>query len=132
MARKDKTEYAPPTGEILLPDEKDFRPPDLRVLPDAKPGRVEGLDYDKWAAALIDLNGDPARIAAERIRLTSKGFQRVEGEPVVSGYQRAEVWVMPRAMYDQRREMRAVRLRQLVESKQMTEFALPRGDVIRG
>ncbi len=78
MARKQNENPEAPSGELILPDMAEFQ----NVRPSANAqgvgaGRVVGLDYDAWAAALIDLNASPERVAAERNRLESKGYRKL-------------------------------------------------------
>jgi len=126
------TEHTPPSGDLVMPDAGSFRTPDLADGSGPPIGRAIGIDYEKWAVALIDLTGDAARIASARLRLKGKGYQKVEGQPVVSGYAAAEVWVLPRQMHEARLAARHQRIVAAVASGEMTEFALPRETVSRG
>jgi len=94
-------------------------------------GRVEGLDYEAWAAAVVDLGASEHRIENERTRLHAKGYRPVDGSPLVGGFPQAEVWVIPRAKYRQNRAARLARMVQAVENGTMTEFALGRGTVLK-
>lgn len=120
-----------PTGTLLLPTDADFATPAPPVADDDKPGRVAGLDYTQWAAAIIDLNAPADRVAKERARLLTKGYRQAGGQPLVSGWPNPEVWVIPRARYEQNRATRLRRLQDFVASGRMTETALAREVVTR-
>lgn len=126
-------EIVPPSGELQMPDPKGFKQFDPNKFQErgAGIGRVEGIDYDKWAVATIDMAGDPSRIASTRARLAGKGYQRVQGQPVVNGFTKAEVWVLPRDLHGQRLAARANRIQAKVDDGSMTEFALSRGHTER-
>ena len=119
MAPKNVPEQ---TG-LILPDEDSFVTPVPTDATTSPIGRVAGLDYAKWASAIVDLDAPETRIAGERARLTAKGYKKVESEVVVGGFPHAEAWVVPRRMYEQNRQRRAERIDAMVDSGQMTEFA---------
>ncbi len=120
-----------PTGTLVMPTEADFAQTPPPVADDDKPGRVAGLDYAAWAAAIIDLNAPADRVAKERARLLQKGYRQAGGQPLVSGWSNPEVWVIPRSRYEQNRAARLQRLQEMVASGRMTESALAREVVTR-
>lgn len=120
-----------PTGALVMPTEDEFARPPPPAADEDKPGRVVGLDYTAWAAAIVDLDAPADRVAKERIRLEQKGYRRAGGSPLVSGWPNPEVWVIPRARYEQNRAARLERLQQAVASGRMTETALAREVVTR-
>jgi len=94
---------------------------------DAQPGRVRGLDYSKWAAAIVDLSelrDKPQRVAGHRARLIEKGYVLLQGEPVVDGFEEAEVWVKDRAQYVQDRLARRDKIRRHIAAGSMSDTAL--------
>lgn len=126
MAKVSQTvSNAPPSGELIFPDFGDFQEP--TQAPEIPGGTVVGLDYSLWAAAIVDLGDKPDRVAATRIRLTAKGYRKLGGNPLVTGYNAAEVWVLPRESYEKRRQMRKDKIALTVRNGDMTEFALDRG-----
>ena len=114
----------PPTGELQLPDFKDFQAPAAAGHGEPLPGRVAGLDYELWAAAIIDLNQSPERVSAQRARIAGKGYQRAGGNPLVGGFPHAEVWVIPRPQYEANRQRRQDRIEQAVAGGFMSESAM--------
>jgi hypothetical protein len=133
MARKPApVEVAPPTGEIELPDKASFAPPKIDEDVDAKGvGKVQGLDYEEWASAVIDLNMAPDRIARERVRLSRKGYQKLGGSPIVRGFPNVEAWVIPREQWLANRERRAERIAAAVDAGTMSESALHTAQIVR-
>lgn len=126
MAKVSQTvSNAPPSGELIFPDFGEFQEP--AQAPEIPGGTVVGLDYTAWAAAIVDLGDKPDRVAATRIRLKAKGYRPLGGNPLVTGYNDAEVWVIPRESYEKRREMRKAKIAAAVRNGDMTEFALDRG-----
>lgn len=121
-----------PDGGLVLPAESEFTAPTFQTVGAEKPSVVSGLDYSAWACAIIDLDGRPSRVATQRQRLATKGYRKAGGNPIVSGYPNPEVWVIPRRQYEANLAKRAERIKQAVDSGQMTEFALPRETVNRG
>lgn len=120
-----------PSDDLVFPDPDSFGVG--KVEDDViNPGRVRGLDYGKWAVALIDLTSRPERIAAERRRITSKGYQLLGGSPVVEGWRSAEVYVMPRTMYEARIAARRQQFLDGIDSGRYTEAVIPREVVHRG
>jgi hypothetical protein len=121
----------PATGELKMPTSADFAA--LPVVKDegSKPGRVEGIDYDLWAVALIDLNDAPDRVAGHRIRLTRKGYIKVEGNPIVQGWARPEVWCKPRNQHDRDRQALRARIEQKVATREWPDSAIVQGQVHR-
>lgn len=92
----------------ILPDEAEFATTTSAVATPLHPaGFVHGVDPARWATAIVNLKAKPDRIEAERRRITAKGYKRVEGTVRVEGYEAAEVYVIPRHLFDQRRKERA-------------------------
>ncbi len=120
-----------PSGSLVMPSEADFETAPPPASDDDRPGRVAGLDYTAWAAAVIDLNAPADRVAKERARLLQKGYRQAGGSPLVSGWANPEVWVIPRAKYEANRAARLQRLQDAVASGRMTESALAREVVTR-
>lgn len=120
-----------PTGTLVMPTDAEFAIAPPPMADDDKPGRVVGLDYTAWAAAIIDLNAPADRVAKERGRLLQKGYRQAGGQPLVSGWSNPEVWVIPRGRYEQNRAARLQRLQDMVASGRMTESALAREVVTR-
>ena len=116
-------------GAIVMPDPKGFKP--VTQSADLAIGEVIGVDQEVWAVAKVDCNMRADRLAAERHRLASRGYQKVEGPVTVVGYSNPEVWVMPRSLYEQRRQLKGQKIADAINSGQMTEFAGPRGLVSR-
>lgn len=102
-------------GEFAIPSKADLAKARkardrAREAKDSTPfGTVVGLDAEKYAPALIDLALPPERQAYYRKRFADKGYARVQGKPLVVGYDRGcEVWVKSiedrRAALDDRRD----------------------------
>ncbi|MBM5812792.1 MAG: hypothetical protein FJ191_12665 [Gammaproteobacteria bacterium] len=98
-------------GEIALPDPNEW----ASVVVQARPvlatephGRVAGIDYSAWAVAWEDARQKPERLAARALALDAKGFREVTGQHlIVHGVDApVRVWVMPRNLYEQRRQAR--------------------------
>lgn len=121
-----------PKSAMKMPDEASFVTPVESATQSGPVGRVEGLDYSKWAVAIVNLDAPQVRIDAERSRLTAKGYQKVEGDPMVGGFAKPEVWVIPRHMYEANRQRRASKIDAYVASGQMMEFANRPNVVTRG
>lgn len=118
------------SGMFTLPDEGSFKPANLPQSSN-KPGRVLGLDYEKWAVSVINLDDKGDRVTAARFRMKSKGYQRLEGTPSVDGYARPEVWVKPRALYEQDVAARKARLEAKVDAGELPASAIEGGQVHR-
>lgn len=131
MARAKNLEQVAPADDLVFPDPSSFGTPEvLEVV--AHPGRVRGLDYAQWAVALIDMRSKPERISAERRRIQAKGYQLLKGNPVVEGWPAAEVYVMPRSLYEQKLEARRKQFVDGMDTGRYTEAVLPREVVHRG
>lgn len=132
MARQVKAvEVMDDSASLVFPDASEFGPVEIAAeVP--HPGRVRGLDYGKWAVALIDLRSRPERIASERRRITSKGYRLLGGSPVVEGWPVAEVYVMPRELYEKKLEARRQQFVDGIDTGRYTEAVLPREVVHRG
>lgn len=129
----DQPKDKPPlrTGGLELPDFKGVKFEQPAIDDGPQPGTVVGLDYDKFATAIIDLSDKPERIATERRRVQGKGYQQVRGDVEVIGYPVAEVWVIPRAEHDRRVQARRERLRAAVRSGRLSDTALLRPTISR-
>ena len=88
----------PAKKEMKLPDVGSFEAVVVPKQSGDVPGTVLGLDYDKWAAAYLDLSEREDRITAARNRLLARGYQLAEGAEV-AGFYNAEVYVLPRSIY---------------------------------
>ena len=86
--------------------------------------RVHGLDYSQYAPAILDLNEQPGRVAEERIRFARKGYVKLEGDWIVLGYQKPEVWVKSRADYEADRQAKAQKIRLAVKNGMMHTSAV--------
>jgi hypothetical protein len=96
-----------------------------------KPGRVAGLNYDKYAAAVVDLSAmDPnvpktvRRVEGHRRRLEEKGYVKLEGAPLVYGFEDAEVWVKTREQWIADREDRIDLIKRHIRQGTMSDTAL--------
>lgn len=122
-------------GKLVLPSFDSPLPTPGNSDVGVKIGRVLDLDYDKWAVALIDLSdaeSRPQRVAAERLRIIGKGYRKVGGNPVVGGFNQVEVYVMPRAEYERRREYRRERIENAVYDQTMQDSALAKAVTTSG
>lgn len=128
MSDTENTAPTPKAG-VKLPDRKSFKL-NTDTSEELSPGTVLGIDLAKWATAIVDLTDAADRVETSRYRLTRKGFQAITGDqPTVVGFRLAEVWVMPREMYEQRRAMRAANNRKAVISGRLDASALRRPKV---
>lgn len=132
MARQAKAvEVIEDSADLIFPDAASFTAVEpAPVL--SHPGRVRGLDYSKWAVALVDLRARPERIAAERRRISGKGYRLLGGSPVVEGWPEAEVYVLPRELYERRLEQRRQQFVDGIDTGRYTEAVLPREVINRG
>lgn len=124
----------PPDGAFILPDPEAFtRQKPARTVddPTRQAGRVIGLDYTQWAVATVDLDSAPDRVADCRRRYASKGYQKLDGKPIVVGFGNPEVWIIPRAMWLERKEQRGQRIADLVSAKILKPSAIIRPTVRR-
>lgn len=99
---------------------------------DYHPGRVQGLDYGKWASAVVDLSEEehnPQRVQRNRARMAAKGYTRLEGEPIVDGFEESEVWIKSRKQYDIDRASRVDRIRALQRQGVMSDTALLKAEI---
>lgn len=129
--RKPETPATPakPVG-MKLPDPKSFVVAPIKMVDDGPdPGTVLDLDYGKWAPAIVDLAAKPERVDKSRHRLQQRGYQKIEGEVTVVGFRKAEVWVLPRDMYNDLTRQKRERLRQRVISGSLSDMALVRPKV---
>lgn len=112
-------------GKFSMPSMDDFAsntPPKSIDLD--KPGRAVGIDYDQWAVAIIDLDDRPDRVAGHRLRMRSKGYRKVDGQPTVSGFPNPEVWVKPRDQWARDREAKGNATRAKVMRGHLPDSAL--------
>jgi len=116
---------AKPAAETAAAAEPAFKLPSARDLQAAKarrkeaataasfqPGVVVGLPAG-WVAAIIDLHLPAQRVEALREKWLALGWVKLEGKPIVTGYSKPEVWVKSRADYDESRNERHARQREL-------------------
>lgn len=108
MAAKTKPEAS---GEVILPPLSEWasvQVADRPVQATEPHGRVLGIDYSVWAVAWEDARQKPERLAARARALDGKGFRELVGQTLlVHGVDApVRVWVMPRGLYEQRREAR--------------------------
>ena len=139
MARARSTAKKPAkkSGVFTLPTEEDLAAAAadraaMTIANDYHPGRVQGLDYEKWASAFVDLSEEehnPQRVARNRQRLRRKGYALLSGEPVVDGFESAEVWVKSRAQYNKDRLARIERIRELQRAGVMSDTALLKAEI---
>lgn len=135
MANRDTTTLAPTDTQpvatgMVMPSEAALAAAratadKARIADDdgPRPGRVLDLDYDKWAAAIVDLSDKPDRVESARRRFASKGYVKVGGSPTVVGFPSAEVWVKSRADYESAIAARHERIGRLIEQGVMSETA---------
>jgi hypothetical protein len=121
--------FAPGQFE-LPPDDEEFT-----YLPAERTdtiGRVQGLDYEQWAAAVVDLDDDAGRVSQTRLRLAQKGYRQLRGKPIVGGFPNPEVWVIPRNVYQRRRDERHQRVVAMVNRGELKQSALLTGNTLDG
>jgi hypothetical protein len=112
-----------------LPDESEWA--GVTVAPEkivkTQPyGRVTGIDYDRYAVAWEDAQQKPDRLRARSRDLEAKGFKPAPGDWTVHGVPTPVlVWVMPRALYEKRREAKRQALVDRVAMGLYPESALP-------
>jgi len=117
---------------LKLPSLADFERKSPEHQPNApKIQRVAGLDYDKWASAIVDLDSSEARVTRQRRRLEAKGYIRLEDTPLVGGFDNPEVWVIPRKNWIKNRDRRHAKIVQAVEDGTMQDSATSTGNVIK-
>lgn len=126
---KTTTSEAP---KMIMPDVASFDAPNVDNSQQGPVGRVEGLDYETWAVAIVDLDQPNNRVEGDRARLTAKGYKPVDGKPLVGGFPNPEVWVIPRKNYEANRARKSARIDAAVASGQMMEFANRQTPVTRG
>jgi len=131
MATKTDTKIETKRG-IKLPDLSEFA--QQGVNPDAGTpgvGRVEGIDYEAWAVALVDLNDAENRVARNRTRISRKGYRKVDGSPLVGGFDSCEVWVIPRKNYEKNRARRRAKIEAAINNGTMSDGALQTGTITK-
>ena len=127
-----------PSGELILPSKTEMvaakqRKSDAReqgkdTLP---PCHVVGLDYDKYASAIVDLDGSPDKVASARRAYANKGYTKLRGEPVVVGFSNAEAWVKDRKEWLADREARRAAIFDSVQRGVMSDSAVA-PSILRG
>jgi hypothetical protein len=135
MARTTTTPAPAPAttpGAITLPDASEWASFEVKpqALHSTEPhGRVIGLDYDAWAVVAEPITAKKEWLAARAKKLEEKGFRELVGqELVVYGWNvGARVWVMPRHLYEQRRQVRDQNLVDKVRTGLYPESALSVG-----
>ena len=109
-----------PSGELIMPTAQEMKDAKARRSESKRDGvdslppcHVVGLDYKKWASAIVDLDGSADRVASARRAYARKGYSKLRGDPIVVGFSHAEVWVKDRKIW---LEDRAERGRQIGDS----------------
>lgn len=123
----EQTPNAAEFGTIVLPEFSGNETVATDSQLGVRVGRVAGLDYNQWAAAILDTSdatARPERVAAERARIKSKGYKLLGGTPIVGGFRSCEVYVMPRALYEQRRAAARARIEDMVDAKVLDPSAV--------
>ena len=120
------------SGEVTLPDLKEwagFKIDTKPAMATEPHGRVIGIDYQQWAVAWEDGRQKPERLTARARALAAKGFRELTDQALlVHGVDSAvRVWVMPRTLYDQRRQARDEALVDRVRLGLYPESALSAG-----
>jgi len=127
MATATTKKSAGRKGQMKLPDLSEFaQQPQAEDVGMPGIGKVDGLDYEKWAVAIVDLNDAEHRVERNRNRIAAKGYRKVEGNPLVGGFDACEVWVIPRKNYEKNRQKRRKKIDEAIANGTMTEFAIPR------
>ena len=89
-------------------------------------GRVDGIDYERWAVAWEDAQQTPQRLTARAKSLDGKGYKEITGDWTVHGVNTpVRVWVIPRKVWEQRREAKNQALIDRVAKGLYPESALP-------
>ena len=121
------------TNEIKMPDASawdGFSVPQEQAKLSEPYGRVTGIDYEAWAVAWEDARQKPERLSARARALEAKGFRELTGQPLlVHGVDSpVRVWVMPRHLYQRRREAAAQALVDRVHAGLYPDSALSVGN----
>jgi hypothetical protein len=124
---------APQTNEIKMPDQgtwADFTVPQEQTKLTEPYGRVVGVDYEQWAVAWEDARQKPERLTSRARALEAKGFRELTGQALlVHGVDSpVRVWVMPRHLYQRRREAAAQALVDRVRAGLYPDSALSVGN----
>ena len=90
----------------------------------AQAGQVIGIDPAEYATAILDLRLPRLKQEYYRERWSLKGYVKIEGEPLVVGYDRAEVWVKRREDADADAARRRQSIEDMVASGRMHRSAL--------
>lgn len=139
MARaRKKSPVAKKSGAFTLPTPEELQDAAAtRAVVSARdndyhPCRVQGLDYDLWASAVVDLSEEehnPQRVARNRARLVAKGYTQLAGEPIVDGFEESEVWVKSRKQYAVDRDARRARIRDYQRQGLMSDTATLKAEI---
>jgi hypothetical protein len=126
-------QQAPQSNEIKMPDASawdGFSVPQEAAKLTEPYGRVVGMDYEQWAVAWEDARQKPERLTSRARALEAKGFRELTGQALlVHGVDSAvRVWVMPRHLYQRRREASAQTLVDGVYSGRYPDSALSVGN----
>ena len=95
-----------------------------QVEKDASPGQVIGIDTDVYAVAILDLRLPRLKQEYYRERWSLKGYAKIEGEPIVVGYDKAEVWLKLRTDADADADARRRSIEDNVAAGRMHRSAL--------
>lgn len=90
----------------------------------ARPGQVIGVDPAQFAVAVLDLRLPLLKQQYYRERWTLKGYVKIEGQPLVVGYDKAEVWIKRREDADADAARRRRSIEDNVASGRMHRSAL--------
>jgi hypothetical protein len=120
-----------PSGELVMPTPQEMKDAKARRADAQRDGsdnlppcHVVGLDYKKWASAIVDLDGSADRVASARRAYARKGYTLLRGSPIVVGFSNAEVWVKDRKLWLADREDRGRRIEDSVASGIMSDSAI--------
>lgn len=114
----------PTGGGMKLPSAESFADVLVTDTSDGQiPGTVVDLDYDEWAPAIVDTADREDRVDAARQRLQTRGYQKVAGEVQVVQFPKAEVWVIPRALHEERAKQERRDLLRAVREGRLTVSA---------
>ena len=131
-----KTTTLPGQTGIQMPDESAWAGVQIeakKVQSSEPHGRIIGIDYEKWAVAWEDARQKPARLAERAQKLEAKGFRELQDQNLIAhGVEGpVRVWVMPRHLYEQRRQVRDQNLVDRVNAGLYPESALSVGNTRR-
>ena len=120
-----------PSGELIMPTAQEMKDAKARRAESQSDGsdslppcHVVGLDYKKWASAIVDLDGSADRIASAQRAYARKGYTKLRGDPIVVGFSDAEVWVKDRKIWMEDRAERGRRIEDSVAAGIMSDSAI--------